>query len=162
AADGVNVHDRRSYLQRGRMDVQLREDALDIGAVMGRHLELRLDRVDRAFLRISRIRRTAHHDREDIRYAELGVEGIERPDEARRVARRHADELGAEAFLVVRRGVERKIRQRVFLAPLPDRLDAGLFVQGLVSAVLRGAVDVEVDRPRDIGVCIVARAAYYL
>src|SRR5439155_13361713 len=104
----------------------------------------------RAFLRISRIRRTAHHDREDIRYAELGVEGIERPDEARRVARRHAYELGAEAFLVIRRGVERKIRQRVFLAPLPDRLDAGLFVQGLVSAVLRGAVDDEVGGPHEI------------
>src|SRR2546426_310981 len=143
-AHRVQVHDRRRDLHRNRVDVQLRQDALDIRAVMARHLELGFNRVNRAFLRVARVRRAADHDGEDFLHPDVSVERIEGADEARRIAGGHADERRAEAVFVVCRGIERQVRQGVFLAALPDRLDPRFLVQGLVAAFLRRAIDNEI------------------
>ena len=144
------MHDRRWHLDRNRVNVQVREDALYIGAVVARHLELRLDRVDGTFLRITRVCRAAHHDREDLLHADMGVERVERADESRRVARGHADERRAEAVRVIRGRIKGQVRQGVLLAPLPNRLHARLLVEGFVAALLRGAIDDEIRVSHEI------------
>src|SRR3989304_6351518 len=70
--------------------------------------------------------------------------GVEGPDQARRVARRHADELRAEAFRIVRGRVEAQTREGMFLAALPDRLHPRLLVRGPEAALFRRRVDDEV------------------
>jgi len=88
----MQVHNRRRHLDRNRVNVEVRQDALHVGAVVARHFELRLDRVNGTFLRITRIRGASHQDREDLVHADMGVERVERSDESRRIARGHADE----------------------------------------------------------------------
>src|SRR5256712_6537227 len=140
----VQVHNRRGHLDRDRMNVEVRQDALYVWAMVARHFELRLDRVDGTFLRIAWVRRSAHHDREHLLHAHVGIERVERPDEPRRVARGHAHERRAKAVRIIRGRVEGQVRQRVLLAALPDRLHARLFVERLVPAVLRRAIDDEI------------------
>ena len=117
------MHEGRRDDHRKGDDVDLREDGLDVGAVVARDGgRVEDDGVDWSALDVVGVSSTPDHHRPDPVDAEGLVQGVDEPDKPGGVARDDPGELLSCSLFVVRVGVEGEPGDLVFLAALKDCL----------------------------------------
>ncbi len=132
--DEMHMHEGRRNDHCGGDDIDMRQNALHIGTVMGRDRDrIQNDRVDRSAFDVSRISSPTNHRCPDFFHAEDGVDEFDDPAKAGGIAGNDTGKLPADRLLVVAGRVEGKSGDFVLLSAFPDGFLLVLFVEGFVS-----------------------------